>query len=149
VRIKSHLSKAIICSQLPAPPKKKLKNFSTCKDDNTEVGYLKLSENQKLKKKPPPIWAPITLVTCAYILGLLYAFDLEVERAIFTITESPDLLIDYFGTVFPILLGLIHLAISQFFKSKRNSYSRRYIIIYWSIAAIVVLLLAFPSKGFI
>ena len=110
---------------------------------------LSENQNQKLEKKPPPIWVPITLVTCSYFLGLLFAFDLEVERAVFTITESPHLLIDYLGTVFPILLGLIHLAISQFFESKRNSYFRRYIIIYWSIAAIVLILLAFRGKGFI
>ena len=38
---------------------------------------------------------------------------------------------------------------SKFFESKRNSYFRRYIIIYWSIAAIVLILLAFRGKGFI
>jgi glycerol uptake facilitator-like aquaporin len=63
------------------------------------------------------------------------------------ITELPGLLIEAMGTAFPIVFGLIHLAISQFFKSKRNSYSRRYIIIYWSIAALLLLLLASCGRG--
>jgi hypothetical protein len=99
------------------------------------------------EKRPPSIWAPITLVICAYIGGLLHHFNWEVARAIFMITNAPSVSIDAIGNVFPILLGLIHLAISQFFKSKRNSYSRRYIIIYWSIAAFVALLLASIGRG--
>ena len=94
------------------------------------------------EKKPPVIWVPITLVICAYIWGLLHHFNWEVARAIYMVTNAPSVAIDAIGNIFPIVLGLIHLAISQFFKSKRNSYSRRYIIIYWSIAAFAVLLLA-------
>ncbi len=93
------------------------------------------------EKRPPPIWVPITLVICAYILGLLLLFNWEAARAIYIITMSPDVLFDSVGTGL-LMLGLIHLAISQFFKSQRNSYSRRYLIIYWSLAAIAFLLLA-------
>ena len=99
------------------------------------------------EKRPPSIWAPITLVICAYIWGLLHHSNWEVARAIYMITNAPSVSIDAIGNIFPILLGLIHLAISQFFKSKRNSYSRRYIIIYWSIAAFAVLLLASIGRG--
>jgi len=108
-----------------------------------------LSENQnhKLEKQPPPIWVPITLVICAYIWGLLHHFNWELERALFMITQAPSVAIDSIGNIFPLVFGLIHLAISQFFKSKRNSYSRRYIIIYWSIAAFAVLLLASYGRG--
>ena len=99
------------------------------------------------EKKPPVIWVPITLVICAYIWGLLHHFNWEVARAIYMVTNAPSVAIDAIGNIFPIVLGLIHLAISQFFKSKRNSYSRRYIIIYWSIAAFAVLLLVSNGRG--
>ena len=102
-----------------------------------------LLENQKPEKEPkkkpqktpPPIWVPITLVICAYIWGLLLQFKWEVERAIYMITHVPGVLFDAFGMFLMLVLGLIHLVISQFYKNKRNSYSRRYIIIYWSLAA--------------
>ena len=97
---------------------------------------------KKPQKTPPPIWVPITLVICAYIWGLLLQFKWEVERAIYMITHVPGVLFNAFGMFLMLVLGLIHLVISQFFKSKRNSYSRRYIIIYWSLAAFAVLLLA-------
>ena len=103
---------------------------------------LSENQNEKLEKTPPPIWVPITLVICFHIYGLLHSFNWEVARAIYMVTNAPSVAIDAIGNIFPIVLGLIHLAISQFFKSKRNSYSRRYIIIYWSIAAFAVLLLA-------
>ena len=97
---------------------------------------------KKPQKTPPPIWVPITLVICAYIWGLLLQFKWEVGRAIYMITHAPDVLFEAFGMFLMLVLGLIYLVISQFFKSKRNSYSRRYIIIYWSLAAFAVLLLA-------
>jgi glycerol uptake facilitator-like aquaporin len=58
---------------------------------------------------------------------------------------SPGFLIEAIGTIFLIVFGLLHLASAQFFKSKINSYSRRHTIIYWSIASLLVLLLA--SRG--
>ena len=97
---------------------------------------------KKTQKTPPPIWVPITLVICAYIWGLLLQFKWEVERAIYMITHVPGVLFDAFGMFLMLVLGLIHLVISQFYKNKRNSYSRRYIIIYWSLAAFALLLLA-------
>ena len=51
--------------------------------------------------------------------------------------------IDALGAIFPLFLGLIHLGIAQFFESKRNSRSRRRIMIGWSLASIALLLIAF------
>jgi hypothetical protein len=106
-----------------------------------------ISVNSNTEKKPPAIWIPIILAITAYIFGLLHHFNWEVERAIFIITRAPGVAIEAIGTIFPLVIGLIHLGISQFFKSKRNSYSRRYIIIYWSIASFVLLLLASFGRG--
>ena len=96
---------------------------------------------KKPQKTPPPIWVPITLVICFHIYGLLHSFNWEVARAIFTITKVPSRAIfDTLGYNLAFSIGLIHLAISQFFESKRNSYSRRYIIIFWTIASFFVFL---------
>ena len=112
-----------------------------------------LLENQNQKpekepeKKPPPIWVPITLVICFHIYGLLHSFNWEVARAIFTIIKVPSVAIfDTLGYNLAFSIGLIHLAISQFFESKRNSYSRRYIIIFWTIASFFVFLPSLLSK---
>ena len=107
---------------------------------------LSENQNQKLEKKPPPIWEPITLFICAYIWGLLLQFKWEVGRAIYMITHAPDVLFEAFGMFLMLVLGLIYLVISQFFKSKRNSYSRRYIIIFWTIASFFVFLPSLLSK---
>ena len=58
---------------------------------------------------------------------------------------SPGFLIEAIGTIPLIVFGLLHLASAQFFKSKRNSYSRRHTIIHWFIASLLLLLLA--SRG--
>jgi len=98
--------------------------------------------NESILLNQPPIWVPISLVICAYIWGLLLQFNWEVEKTIYMITHAPEVLYGASGMFLMLVLGLIHLVISQFYKNKRNSYSRRYIIIYWSLAAFVILLLA-------
>jgi hypothetical protein len=102
---------------------------------------LSENQNQKLEKTPPPIWVPITLVIGFQIYRLLDYFNWEVAKAIFLITAVPEVNFDVLGHNLAFSFGLIHLAISQFFKSKRNSYSRRYIIIFWTIASFVLFLL--------
>ena len=104
---------------------------------------------KKPQKKPPPIWIPITLVICFHIYGLLHFFNWEVARAIFTIITVPSVAIfDTLGYNLAFSIGLIHLAISQFFESKRNSYSRRYIIIFWTMVSFVVLLFLMQNGPF-
>jgi hypothetical protein len=108
---------------------------------------LSENQNEKLEKTPPPIWVPITLVICFHIYGLLHSFNWEVARAIFIINKVPSVAIfDTLGYNLAFSIGLIHLIISQFFKSKRNSYSRRYIIIFWTIASFFVFLPSLLSK---
>jgi hypothetical protein len=101
-----------------------------------------ISENKYIEKNPPAIWIPIALSITVYIFGLLHHFSWEVERLIFTITRIPHVAVEASGNVFPLVIGILHLGVSQLFESKRNSYSRRYIIIYWSIASFAMLLLA-------
>jgi hypothetical protein len=118
-----------------------------------------LLENQKSEKEPekkpqktpqktpPPIWVPITLVICFHIYGVLQSFNWDVKKAIFIIGEVPDVAI--FDTLLYNLafsIGLIHLIISQFFKSKRNSYTRRYIVIFWTMVSFVIFLPSLLSK---
>jgi hypothetical protein len=99
--------------------------------------------DQKMVKEPPAIWTPITLVAIAYIGALLFKADWDPGYALYAYPRNPSMAIDALGAIFPLFLGLIHLGISQFFKSKRNSRSRRRIIIGWSVASIAVLLIAF------
>jgi hypothetical protein len=102
---------------------------------------------KKPQKTPPPIWVPITLVICFHIYGVLQSFNWDVKKAIFIIGEVPDVAI--FDTLLYNLafsIGLIHLIISQFFKSKRNSYTRRYIVIFWTMVSFVIFLPSLLSK---
>ncbi len=94
-------------------------------------------------KEPPAIWVPITLASIAYIGALLFKADWSLEYAVYVYPRVPSMAIDALGAIFPLFLGLLHLGISQFFVSKRNSYSRRRIMIGWSIASLAVLLIAF------
>jgi hypothetical protein len=99
--------------------------------------------DKSVEKNPPPIWAPITLAAIAYIGALLFKADWDPEYALYAYPRNPSMAIDAIGAIFPLFLGLIHLGISQFFKSKRNSRSRRRIMTGWSLVSIVVLLIAF------
>jgi hypothetical protein len=99
--------------------------------------------NKPVEKNPPPIWAPITLAAIAYIGALLFKADWDPGYALYAYPRNPSMAIDALGAIFPLLLGLIHLGISQFFISKRNSRSRRRIMIGWSLASIAVLFVAF------
>jgi hypothetical protein len=111
---------------------------------------LSENQNQNLEKKPPPIWVPITLVVCFHICGVLKLFNWEVRKAIFVISEVPSVAIfDTLGWNLLFSIGLIHLIISQFFKSQRNSYSRRYIVIFWTMVSFVVLPFLMPNGTFI
>ena len=94
-------------------------------------------------KPAPPLWIPIGLAATAYVGALLFNAKWSLQYALYVYPRNPEMAIDALGAAFPLLLGLIHLAISQCFKSKRNSRSRRRIMIGWSIASLAVLLVAF------
>jgi hypothetical protein len=104
---------------------------------------LTVEENNK----PPALWIPISLFFAAWGMAVLHAHKWEIDRAIWMVSRDPGYLIEALGAAFPLLIGLIHLLISQFFKNKRNPSSRRKIIIGYSIAAISILLfVAFTSR---
>jgi hypothetical protein len=102
-----------------------------------------VGKDQEITQEPPAIWVPITLAVIAYIGALLFKADWDIGYALYAYPRVPSMAIDALGAIFPLFLGLIHLGISQFFVSKRNSYSRRRIMIGWSLASIAVLLIAF------
>jgi hypothetical protein len=113
-----------------------------------------LLENQKLEKepekkpqkKPPPIWEPIALVICFHICGVLQFFNWELKKAIFVISEVPSIAIfETLGWNLFFSIGLLHLVISQFFKSKRNSYTRRYIVIFWTMVSFAIVFFIPPN----
>jgi hypothetical protein len=105
------------------------------------------NKNQTIEKNPPSIWIPVSLVICAYIGAILFRFEWDIARAIYTLPRAPGAAIESIGAIFPLLMGFVHLAISQFFEGKRNAYTRRYIIIYWSIASIAILLFVFLTNS--
>lgn len=98
---------------------------------------------QEITKEPPAIWIPITLAATAYVGALQFKADWSLEHAVYAYSRAPSMAIDALGAIFPLFLGLIHLGITQFFVSKRNSYSRRRIMIGWSIVSLAVLFVAF------
>lgn len=104
---------------------------------------LAANKDQEIAKEPPAIWVPITLAATAYLGALLFKANWSLEYALFAYPRNPSMAIDALGAIFPLLLGFMHLGISQFFVGKRNSYSRRRIMIGWSLASIAVLLIAF------
>jgi hypothetical protein len=114
-------------------------------NEDTEKGSegLDISKDQEITKEPPAIRVPITLAAIAYIGALLFKADWNLEYALFMYPRVPSMAIDALGGAFPLFLGLIHVGISQFFVSKRNSYSRRRIMIGWSWVSIAVLFVAF------
>jgi hypothetical protein len=103
----------------------------------------KADEDQEIAKEPPAIWVPITLAATAYLGALLFKADWSLEYAVFAYPRNPSMAIDALGAIFPLFLGLVHLGISQYFVSKRNSNSRRRIMIGWSIISLAVLLIVF------
>ena len=101
---------------------------------------------ENLHETPPPsIWTPIALAAGAYFGALLFKADWSLDYALYAYPRNPSMAIDALGAIFPLFLGLIHLGISQFFISKRNSRSRRRIMIGWSLASLAVLLIAFAG----
>ena len=104
---------------------------------------LQADKDQETTKEPPAIWVPIALAATAFMGALLFKADWSVEYAVFAYPRNPSMAIDALGAIFPLFLGLIHVGISQFFASKRNSYSRRRIMIGWSWVSIAVLFVAF------
>ena len=105
-----------------------------------------MDNNEEIKNMPPSIWIPITLAVCGYILAILYVYDFEVSRAIYMTIGLPfSTAVDALGTSVLLLIGVVHLVISQLFKSKRNSRSRRNIMIFWSTANIALVLFVYLS----
>ena len=100
-----------------------------------------MDNNEEIKNMPPSIWIPITLAVCGYILAILFTYDFEVSRAIYMTIGLPFYTaVDALGASFLLLIGVVHLVISQLFKKKRNSLSRRNIMNFWTTANIALLL---------
>ena len=104
---------------------------------------LAVDKDQETTKEPSAIWVPITLAAIAYIGALLFKAKWDLEYALYAYPRAPSMAVEALGAIFPLFLGLIHLGISQFFVSRRNSRSRRRIMIWWSLLSIAVLLIAF------
>ena len=105
-----------------------------------------MDNNEEIKNMPPSIWIPITLAVCGYILAILFTYDFEVSRAIYMTIGLPfSTAVEALGASVLLLIGVVHLVISQLFKSKRNSRSRRNIMIFWSTANIALVLFVYLS----
>ena len=110
---------------------------------NRVIGVQAMTEDPQ-EIVPPPIWLPISLAAIAYLGALLFKAKWDLGYALYAYPQNPSMAIEALGAIFPLwFLGLIHLGISQFFVSKRNSYSRRRIMIGWLLVSIAILLFAF------